>query len=66
MKDTGESKEQQLTVALRIRPVSDAEREEAATTVAHRVDEQVRGPPFSCCVCGSNLFTPVCILYVSE
>ncbi|XP_010787818.1 kinesin-like protein KIF19 [Notothenia coriiceps] len=41
MKDTGESKEQQLTVALRIRPVSDAEREEAATTVAHRVDEQM-------------------------
>lgn len=41
MKDTGESKEQQLTVALRIRPFSDAEMEEAATVVAHRIDEQM-------------------------
>ncbi|XP_028331891.1 kinesin-like protein KIF19 [Gouania willdenowi] len=41
MKETGESKEQQLTVALRIRPLSDAEQEEGATIVAHRVDEQV-------------------------
>ncbi|XP_038155209.1 kinesin-like protein KIF19 isoform X2 [Cyprinodon tularosa] len=41
MKDTGESKDQQLTVALRIRPLSDAEQEEGATIVAHRVDEQM-------------------------
>lgn len=31
-----------LQVALRIRPVSDAEQDEAATIVAHRLDEQVR------------------------
>nr|XP_057922601.1 kinesin-like protein KIF19 isoform X2 [Doryrhamphus excisus] len=41
MKDTGESKEQQLTVALRIRPLGDGEQEEAATIVAHRLDEQM-------------------------
>ncbi|XP_067101461.1 kinesin-like protein KIF19 isoform X3 [Osmerus mordax] len=41
MKDTGETKDQQLTVALRIRPLSDAEQEEAATIVAHRVDDQM-------------------------
>ncbi|TDG97820.1 hypothetical protein EPR50_G00211840 [Perca flavescens] len=41
MKDTGESKDHQLTVALRIRPLSDAEQEEAATIVAHRVDDQM-------------------------
>uniref|UniRef100_A0A3B3Z929 Kinesin-like protein n=1 Tax=Periophthalmus magnuspinnatus TaxID=409849 RepID=A0A3B3Z929_9GOBI len=41
MKDTGESKDQQLTVALRIRPLSDAELEESATIVAHRVDQQM-------------------------
>ncbi|KAL6094598.1 kif19 [Pungitius sinensis] len=41
MKDTGESKEHQLTVALRIRPLSDAEQEEAAAVVAHRVDDQM-------------------------
>ncbi|XP_060884595.1 kinesin-like protein KIF19 [Labrus mixtus] len=41
MKDTGESKDQQLTVALRIRPLSDAEQEEAATIVAHRLDDQM-------------------------
>ncbi|XP_031417392.1 kinesin-like protein KIF19 [Clupea harengus] len=41
MKDTSESKDQQLTVALRIRPLSDAEQEEGATIVAHRVDEQM-------------------------
>ncbi|XP_061612754.1 kinesin-like protein KIF19 isoform X1 [Phyllopteryx taeniolatus] len=41
MKDTGESKEHQLTVALRIRPLSDGEQEEAATIVAHRLDEQM-------------------------
>uniref|UniRef100_A0A8C4ISY3 Kinesin-like protein n=1 Tax=Dicentrarchus labrax TaxID=13489 RepID=A0A8C4ISY3_DICLA len=41
MKDTGESKDHQLTVALRIRPLSDAEQEEAATIVAHKVDDQV-------------------------
>ncbi|CAL8283351.1 unnamed protein product [Merluccius merluccius] len=41
MKDTGESKDHQLTVALRIRPLSEAEREEAATVVAHRLDEQM-------------------------
>ncbi|MEQ2200042.1 hypothetical protein XENOCAPTIV_020731 [Xenoophorus captivus] len=41
MKDAGESKDHQLTVALRIRPLSDAEQEEGATIVAHRVDDQV-------------------------
>ncbi|KAF6717610.1 Kinesin-like protein KIF19 [Oryzias melastigma] len=41
MKDTGESKDQQLTVALRIRPLSDAEQEEGSTIVAHRVDDQM-------------------------
>ncbi|CAN9508705.1 unnamed protein product [Ophioblennius macclurei] len=41
MKDTGESKDHQLTVALRIRPISDAEQEEGATTVAHRLDDQM-------------------------
>ncbi|XP_030631573.1 kinesin-like protein KIF19 [Chanos chanos] len=41
MKDTGESKDHQLTVALRIRPLSEAEQEEAATIVAHRVDDQM-------------------------
>ncbi|XP_077358952.1 kinesin-like protein KIF19 isoform X3 [Festucalex cinctus] len=41
MKETGESKEHQLTVALRIRPLSDGEHEEAATIVAHRLDEQM-------------------------
>ncbi|XP_028264248.1 kinesin-like protein KIF19 [Parambassis ranga] len=41
MKDTGESKDHQLTVALRIRPLSDAELEEAATIVAHKVDDQM-------------------------
>ncbi|KAM3859736.1 kinesin-like protein KIF19 [Diretmus argenteus] len=41
MKDTGEPKDQQLTVALRIRPLSDAEQEEAATIVAHRMDDQM-------------------------
>uniref|UniRef100_A0A672NN19 Kinesin-like protein n=1 Tax=Sinocyclocheilus grahami TaxID=75366 RepID=A0A672NN19_SINGR len=42
MKDTGESKDHQLTVALRIRPLSDAELEEGATIIAHKLDEQVR------------------------
>lgn len=41
MKETGESKDHQLTVALRIRPLSDAELEEAATIVAQRMDDQV-------------------------
>ncbi|KAJ7984805.1 hypothetical protein DPEC_G00358580 [Dallia pectoralis] len=41
MKDTSESKDHQLTVALRIRPLSDSEREETATIVAHRVDDQM-------------------------
>ncbi|XP_051926680.1 kinesin-like protein KIF19 isoform X1 [Hippocampus zosterae] len=41
MKDTAESKEHQFTVALRIRPLSDGEQEEAATIVAHRLDEQM-------------------------
>ncbi|XP_047673880.1 kinesin-like protein KIF19 isoform X2 [Tachysurus fulvidraco] len=40
MKDTGESKDHQLTVALRIRPLSDVEIEEGAAIVAHRVDDQ--------------------------
>eukprot|EP00062_Callorhinchus_milii_P004575 gi/632943709/ref/XP_007887095.1/ PREDICTED: kinesin-like protein KIF19 [Callorhinchus milii] len=41
MKDGGESKDQQLTVALRIRPLNEAEVEEGATIIAHKVDEQM-------------------------
>ncbi|KAJ8391886.1 hypothetical protein AAFF_G00085020 [Aldrovandia affinis] len=42
MKDLpGESKDHQLTVALRIRPINEAEVEEGATTVAHKVDDQM-------------------------
>ncbi|XP_056433684.1 kinesin-like protein KIF19 [Gadus chalcogrammus] len=41
MKDTGETKDHQLTVALRIRPLSEAEHEDGATVVAHRLDEQM-------------------------
>uniref|UniRef100_A0A673I155 Kinesin-like protein n=1 Tax=Sinocyclocheilus rhinocerous TaxID=307959 RepID=A0A673I155_9TELE len=41
MKDTGESKDHQLTVALRIRPLSDAELEEGATIIAHKLDDQM-------------------------
>ncbi|XP_030634913.1 kinesin-like protein KIF19 [Chanos chanos] len=42
MKDLhGESKDHQLTVALRIRPLNDAEIEEGATVVAHKVDDQM-------------------------
>ncbi|XP_066545982.1 kinesin-like protein KIF19 [Amia ocellicauda] len=37
----GESKDQQLMVAIRIRPISDAEVEEGATVVAHKVDDQM-------------------------
>ncbi|XP_014391569.1 PREDICTED: kinesin-like protein KIF19 isoform X2 [Myotis brandtii] len=40
MKDGGDSKDQQLTVALRVRPISVAELEEGATLIAHKVDEQ--------------------------
>ncbi|XP_053309726.1 kinesin-like protein KIF19 isoform X2 [Spea bombifrons] len=41
MKDGGESKDQQLTVALRIRPINETELVERATIIAHRVDEQM-------------------------
>ncbi|XP_066560551.1 kinesin-like protein KIF19 isoform X2 [Amia ocellicauda] len=41
MKETADCKDQQLTVALRIRPLSDAEQEESATIVAHKVDDQM-------------------------
>ncbi|XP_043941071.1 kinesin-like protein KIF19 isoform X2 [Protopterus annectens] len=41
MKGGGDSKDQQLTVALRIRPISQMELEEDATIIAHRVDGQV-------------------------
>ncbi|XP_068161700.1 kinesin-like protein KIF19 [Antennarius striatus] len=41
MKDTGELKDHQLTVALRIRPLSKAEQEEGAATVAFRMDDQM-------------------------
>ncbi|XP_053426016.1 kinesin-like protein KIF19 isoform X3 [Nycticebus coucang] len=41
MKDSGDSKDQQLMVALRVRPISVAELEEGATLIAHRVDEQM-------------------------
>uniref|UniRef100_A0A6J0VDS9 Kinesin-like protein KIF19 isoform X1 n=1 Tax=Pogona vitticeps TaxID=103695 RepID=A0A6J0VDS9_9SAUR len=41
MKETSDSKDQQLTVALRIRPISMAELEEGATVIAHKVDDQI-------------------------
>ncbi|KAK1163744.1 kinesin-like protein KIF19 [Acipenser oxyrinchus oxyrinchus] len=41
MKETGDSKDQQLTVALRIRPLSEMEKEESASIVAHKVDNQM-------------------------
>ncbi|XP_073739269.1 kinesin-like protein KIF19 isoform X6 [Callorhinus ursinus] len=41
MKDSGDSKDQQLMVALRVRPISVAELEEGATLIAHKVDEQI-------------------------
>ncbi|XP_067403376.1 kinesin-like protein KIF19 [Emydura macquarii macquarii] len=41
MKEAREARDQQLTVALRIRPVSVVEMEEGATLIAHKVDEQV-------------------------
>ncbi|XP_017499429.2 kinesin-like protein KIF19 isoform X1 [Manis javanica] len=41
MKDSADSKDQQLTVALRVRPISVAELEEGATLIAHKVDEQM-------------------------
>ncbi|XP_060108384.1 kinesin-like protein KIF19 isoform X1 [Heteronotia binoei] len=41
MKEASDSKDQQLTVALRIRPVSMAELEEGATLIAHKVDDQM-------------------------
>ncbi|XP_068615951.1 kinesin-like protein KIF19 [Brachionichthys hirsutus] len=41
MKETGEGKDHQLTVALRIRPLSKAEREEEAAAVAFRLDTQM-------------------------
>ncbi|XP_036124618.1 kinesin-like protein KIF19 [Molossus molossus] len=41
MKDSGDSKDQQLMVALRVRPISVAELEEGATLIAHKVDKQM-------------------------
>ncbi|XP_029418583.1 kinesin-like protein KIF19 isoform X3 [Nannospalax galili] len=41
MKDSGDSKDQQLMVALRVRPISVPELEEGATLIAHKVDEQM-------------------------
>ncbi|KAM4033694.1 kinesin-like protein KIF19 [Anomaloglossus baeobatrachus] len=41
MKDGGESKDQQLTVALRVRPINETELVEGATIIAHKVDEQM-------------------------
>ncbi|XP_040605957.1 kinesin-like protein KIF19 isoform X2 [Mesocricetus auratus] len=41
MKDSGDSKDQQLMVALRVRPISVAELEEGATLIAHKMDEQM-------------------------
>ncbi|XP_069916461.1 kinesin-like protein KIF19 isoform X2 [Oryctolagus cuniculus] len=41
MKDGRDSKDQQLMVALRVRPISVAELEEGATLIAHKVDEQM-------------------------
>ncbi|KAK1343623.1 hypothetical protein QTO34_016403 [Cnephaeus nilssonii] len=39
-----EPKDQQLTVALRIRPLNDTEQEEGATIIAHKVDGGAHGP----------------------
>ncbi|XP_060620238.2 kinesin-like protein KIF19 isoform X2 [Anolis sagrei] len=39
-KEAGDAKDHQLTVALRIRPISMAELEEGATLIAHKVDDQ--------------------------
>ncbi|KFO30525.1 Kinesin-like protein KIF19 [Fukomys damarensis] len=44
MKNGGDAKDQQLVVALRVRPISVAELEEGATLIAHKVDEQVVPP----------------------
>ncbi|XP_036263574.1 kinesin-like protein KIF19 [Pipistrellus kuhlii] len=41
MKDSGDCRDQQLTVALRVRPISVSELEEGATLIAHKVDEQM-------------------------
>ncbi|XP_068770297.1 kinesin-like protein KIF19 [Struthio camelus] len=41
MKAPGDTEDQQLAVALRIRPLSTAELEEGASLIAHRLDEQV-------------------------
>ncbi|XP_048870300.1 kinesin-like protein KIF19 isoform X3 [Brienomyrus brachyistius] len=42
MKDlAGDSKDHQLTVALRIRPMNEAEIEEGAAVIAHKVDDQM-------------------------
>ncbi|XP_077019840.1 kinesin-like protein KIF19 [Tamandua tetradactyla] len=41
MKDCGGPTDQQLMVALRVRPMSVAELEEGATLIAHKVDEQM-------------------------
>ncbi|KAM9002286.1 kinesin-like protein KIF19 isoform X4 [Sarcophilus harrisii] len=41
MKDSADSKDHQLTVALRVRPISVTELEEGATLIAHKVDEQM-------------------------
>ncbi|XP_028935839.1 kinesin-like protein KIF19 isoform X2 [Ornithorhynchus anatinus] len=41
MKDSADSKDQQLLVALRVRPISASELEEGATLIAHKVDEQM-------------------------
>ncbi|XDV44155.1 hypothetical protein PO909_012486 [Leuciscus waleckii] len=55
MKDTAESKDQQLTVALRIRPLSDAELEEGATIIAHKVDDQGGSMLFRLLINGHNI-----------
>nr|XP_033817153.1 kinesin-like protein KIF19 [Geotrypetes seraphini] len=41
MKEGGESKDQQLTVALRIRPISEVELDDGAVIIAHKLDEQM-------------------------
>ncbi|KAM5274440.1 kinesin-like protein KIF19 [Ctenodactylus gundi] len=41
MKDSGDAKDQQLLVALRVRPINVAELEEGASLIAHKVDEQM-------------------------
>ncbi|XP_019645474.1 PREDICTED: kinesin-like protein KIF19 isoform X1 [Branchiostoma belcheri] len=52
MKTEGGGQDHQLTVALRVRPVSDAELEQGATLIAHRVDNN--NPHFIESICSTT------------